>query len=242
MQRNRRIGTSVSGLVQFIERHDMNTLRQWLTAGYAYLDETNSRLSARLGVPKSIKITSVKPSGTVSLLAGATPGVHHPESSYYLRRVRLSVFSPFYRALKKSGYPIEPLIGDEERTIVVSFPVAVDGHIKTHDKGISIWEQLSLAAFLQRYWADNQVSCTVTFDPKSETDQIATALDYFQYHLKGISFLPRHEQGAYAQMPYEAITKEQYDELVARIKPLDFSSVTSDGAGEQFCTNDNCAV
>jgi len=62
-----------------------------------------------------------------------------------------------------------------------------------------------MASLLQRYWADNQVSCTVTFDPEKESSQIKNALDYFQYSLKGISFLP-HTKDVYPQMPYEEIT------------------------------------
>jgi hypothetical protein len=54
---------------------------------------------------------------------------------------------------------------------------------------LSMWEQLALASFLQRHWADNQVSCTVTFDPETEASQLKHALDYYQYQLKGISFL-----------------------------------------------------
>jgi hypothetical protein len=241
MSRNRRIGTSVTGVAQFINDRGIDELKSWLTTGYLVLRDFDGDLSERLNVPKSIKITSVKPSGTVSLLAGATPGVHYPESTYYIRRVRLSVFSPFYKSLKRAGYPIEPLVGDEDRTVVVSFPVKVDEGIKTHEQGISMWEQLSLAAFMQKYWADNQVSCTVTFDPK-DANQIAPALDYFQYQLKGISFLPRHDYGAYPQMPYESITKEQYESLLARVKPIDFSSVLTDGSGEKFCSNDGCEI
>ena len=72
-----------------------------------------------------------------------------------------------------------------------------------------MWEQMSLAAFMQKYWADNQVSCTVTFDPETEGKQIAYALNYFQYQLKGISFLPKLKYGAYRQMPYEEITQNR---------------------------------
>lgn len=66
---------------------------------------------------------------------------------------------------------------------------------------LSVWEQLSLAAFLQKHWADNQVSCTVTFDPDTEREQLKPALELFQYQLKGVSFLPRMKSGAYKQMP-----------------------------------------
>lgn len=82
-------------------------------------------------------------------------------------------------------------------------------------RDVPMWEQLSLAAFLQRHWADNQVSCTVTFDPVSEGKQLRHALEYFQYQLKGVSFLPRQPQGAYAQMPYEEIDQHTYNSMVA---------------------------
>jgi ribonucleoside-triphosphate reductase (thioredoxin) len=80
---------------------------------------------------------------------------------------------------------------------------------------VSMWEQLSLAAFLQRYWADNQVSCTITFDPECEGRQLSAALDVYQYQLKGASFLPRLPSGAYAQMPYEEIDEVKYKAMVS---------------------------
>ena len=91
--------------------------------------------------------------------------------------------------------------------MVVEVPVDVGEGVRTLPD-VSMWEQLALSAVAQRYWADNQVSSTVTFDPVSEGNQIANALDVFQYQLKGISFLPRLDYGAYPQMPYEAIDKE----------------------------------
>ena len=70
---------------------------------------------------------------------------------------------------------------------------------------------------MQRHWADNQVSCTVTFNPETESEQIAPCLNYYQYHLKGISLLPRHDYGAYPQMPYEAIDEKTYQKQVSKL-------------------------
>src|SRR5690606_12093250 len=100
---------------------------------------------------------------------------------------------------------------------------------------VTIWEQVALAVFLQKYWSDNQVSCTVTFKPE-EAGQIKTVLDYFKYDLKAISFLPKLETGAYAQMPYEAITKERYESLAANIRNIDFMMLAEDSVGEKFCS------
>ena len=82
----------------------------------------------------------------------------------------------------------------------------------------------SVEAFLQRHWADNQVSCAVTFDPEKEGDEIPFVLNYFQYHLKRISLLPRHDYGAYPQMPYEAIEEKEYNKQVKKLGKLTFRS------------------
>ena len=106
-----------------------------------------------------------------------------------------------------------------------------------------MWEQMALAAFMQRYWADNQVSCTVTFDPKKEGPMISTALNYFQYQLKGISMLPKSEVGAYRQMPYEEITEKEYHKMVKSLSYLSFRQVKGNEAEvEKFCNNDTCEI
>jgi adenosylcobalamin-dependent ribonucleoside-triphosphate reductase len=242
MLRNRRIGCSMSGLAQFISNHGLHELRKWMSDGYDSIQELDTMYSDWLAVPKSVKTTSIKPSGTVSLLAGATPGMHYPESRYYIRRMRLSITSPLIPALEKAGYVLEPAFGSEDSTLVVGIPVDVGEGIRTASD-LSLWEQLSLAAFIQKYWADNQVSCTVTFDPETEGDQIAPALDYFQYQLKGISSLPRLDYGAYPQMPYEAVDKETYEELLSNVKRLSFGRIKGDDVeAERFCDNDVCEI
>ena len=126
--------------------------------------------------------------------------------------------------------------------LVVEVPVDVGEGIRTASE-LSIWEQFSLAAFMQRHWADNQVSCTVTFDPKTEADEIAPALNYFQYHLKGISLLPRHDYGAYKQMPYEAIDEKTYNSQIKKLGKLTFGVIKNEEAEiDKFCNNDSCEI
>lgn len=241
MLRNRRIGCSMSGIAQFITNKGLNTLKGWCEEGYKAIDRYDGIYSDWLAIPKSIKKTSVKPSGSVSLLAGATPGLHYPESRFYIRRMRLSKFSDLVKPFDKAGYVIEPCKGSEESTVVVEIPVDVGEGIRTVDE-VSLWEQLSIAAFMQKYWADNQVSCTVTFNSK-EGDQIKHALDFFQYQLKGISFLPKLKQGAYAQMPYEAINSEAYKTMMERIKPLKLGKIHNEEVEvEKYCDGDVCQI
>jgi hypothetical protein len=240
MLRNRRIGCSVSGVAQFITNRGLNELQNWLESGYDTIQDWDKQYSDWFAVPKSIKTTSVKPSGTVSLLAGATPGLHYPESRFYIRRVRVSKHSELIEPLKKANYTIEPAFGSEDTTMVVEVPVDVGEGIRTASE-LSIWEQFSLAAFMQRHWADNQVSCTATFNPETEADEIAPALNYFQYHLKGISLLPRHDYGAYKQMPYEAIDEKTYHFEAERLGKLYFGVIKNEEAEiDKFCNNDSC--
>ena len=242
MLRNRRIGCSVSGVAQFITNRGLNEFRDWLEGGYDTIQEWDKMYSDWFAVPRSIKTTSVKPSGTVSLLAGATPGLHYPESRFYTRRIRISVNSELIEPLKKAGYTIEPAFGSEDSTLVVEVPVDVGEGIRTAEE-LSIWEQFSLAAFLQRHWADNQVSCTVTFNPETEGEQIPHALNYYQYHLKGISLLPRHDWGAYPQMPYEAIDEKTYNKNVKKLGKLSFGVIKNEEAEiDKFCNNDSCEL
>ena len=107
MRRNRRVGTSLSGLAQFLAGRGMGALQQWCSEGYAALQEQDATLSEKFGVPKSVKTTCIKPSGTVSLLAGATPGMHFPESRFYIRRVRLAKNSNLVPVLRDAGFKVE---------------------------------------------------------------------------------------------------------------------------------------
>lgn len=245
MLRNRRIGCSMSGIAQFISTRGIETLRQWCNAGYETIQYYDRVYSEWFAIPRSIKTTSVKPSGTVSLLAGATPGMHYPISRFYLRRVRLPKDSELIPPLLAAGYHVEPCAGSEETTSVVEFPVDAGEGIRSESE-VSMWEQVLLAKFLQREWSDNQVSCTVTFDRETEGPQIKHVLNYAQYHLKGISFLPRFTSG-YAQMPYEAISEETFNTMRARISGDPFqvsttATLQTDAKAEMFCDGDSCVM
>jgi len=242
MLRNRRIGCSMSGIAQFVAHHGVGVLQSWMDKGYQHIQNLDKEYSDWMAIPRSIKTTSIKPSGTVSLLAGATPGIHFPESRYYIRRMRLGIDSALVPALEKAGYKLEPAFGSEKSTLVVEIPVDIGEGVRTLDK-VSMWEQLSLAALAQKYWADNQVSCTVTFDPETEGPQIANALDIFQYQLKGISFLPRLDIGAYSQMPYESIDESTYKSIKESLGKLNFGRIRGEEVViERFCDNDVCEL
>ena len=189
------------------------------------------------------KGTQVVSHNSVSLLAGSTPGVHWPISRYYIRRVRLMNKSKLLEPLRAAGFNIEPCYGSEKTTVVVEFPIALGENIRTQEE-VGIWEKMHLTKFIQEHWADNQVSVTVDFDPVTEGPQIEQILQYFQYGLKSVSFLPR-TNGVYPQMPYEPITKEKYEEIVASITQPNFENTRAADAEKEidrFCDGDRCVI
>lgn len=237
MLRNRRIGMSMSGIVQAMNKHGRRNFFEWCKNGYQYLDKVDRQYSDWLCIPTSKKRTSVKPSGTVSLLCGATPGIHFPESEYYIRNVRFSKTSRFLPILKKAGYEIEDDISATS-SVVVSFPVHEE-MFSRGKKDVTMWEQLELVAQMQQFWADNQVSATVHFQKHEEKD-IKNALELYEVRLKGISFLPLAE-GAYPQMPYIPITKEKYEKMRARLKPYKLDRIDHE-ITEAYCDSEKCVL
>lgn len=239
MMRNRRIGLSQSGIIQAFAKFGRRAvLNDFCDAGYKEVRHWDEKYSEWLCVPHSIKVTSIKPSGSVSLLAGATPGIHHPEASTYWRRVRLAKDSILVKILTDAGYEIEPAISDPDRTVVAKFAVS-DPHVRPVDE-VTIWEQVANAVDYQRYWADNQVSCTVKFK-SSERAEIARVLESFEDQLKGISFLPMSDHG-YAQAPYEPCTPEEAIEYNNRVKPADYSAYIMEAVGAKYCDGDTCEM
>lgn len=242
--RNRRIGTSLSGVAQFLSRHSKDEMVKWLEEGYATVEKYDRIYSEWLGVRESIRKTSIKPSGTVSLLAGCTPGCHYPIRNCYIRRVRYSAHHPDLKAIIAAGYHTEPMkMGDIEdpSTVVVEFPVLGDTNVKTVNE-VSAKDQMEVAALLQKHWADNSVSVTVTFDPEKEGKQIPSLLREFEKKLKAVSFLPALEEGAYPQMPYESISLKKYQALTAKIKPIRWSGLKSHDMNDVGCDGIACEI
>ena len=237
MLKNRRIGLSQSGVVQAFNKHGRREMLTWCDKAYSYVHQLDEEYSDWLCIPKSVRMTSIKPSGTVSLLNGSTPGVHFPEDEYYIRRIRFSKSNTMLDTLAEAGYNIE----DDKyspNTVCVEFPVHEKYFIKGK-KDVSMWEQLEIAAQYQHYWADNSVSITVTFKP-DEAAQIKSALEMYETRLKAVSFL-KYEETGYEQAPYEAITKEKYEELSANIKPITRFK-TASGSGTKYCDGESCTI
>jgi adenosylcobalamin-dependent ribonucleoside-triphosphate reductase len=238
MLKNRRIGLSQSGVVQAFAKHGRREIYEWCDKAYDRVQDLDEEYSNWLCIPRSVRMTSIKPSGTVSLLNGSTPGIHFPESEYYIRRIRFSNTSDLLGPLKKAGYKMEP-DAYSPNTTVVEFPVQ-EPYFEKSKKDVSMWEQLEIAAQYQHFWADNSVSVTVTFQPH-EAESLKSALEMYETRLKAVSFLAYKETG-YKQAPYEAITEKQYREMNKKITPIVRIKTETAGAGTKFCTNDSCTI
>lgn len=245
MQRNRRIGTSMSGVANFADRVGLPVLREWMDTGYATIKSYDNIYSEWLGIRESIKMTTVKPSGTVSILAGESPGVHWtPGGKYFNRAIRFSNEDPMLPLFKMANYRVEPASESPDTTSVVFFPIKSDAERAERD--VTIFEKMSLAAVAQRYWSDNSVSVTISFDPETESEHVGTVLHMYDGQLKTVSFLPSGNF-TYPQMPYTQITEQEYkDEGLMKLFPIDFSGVyagmAADAIGEAYCTTDACEI
>ena len=244
MQRNRRIGTSMSGVANFADIHGLPVLRDWMDTGYNTVKNYDVIYSEWLGIRESIKMTTVKPSGTVSILAGESPGVHWtPGGKYFDRAIRFSNDDPMLPLFKMANYRVEPASESPDTTSVVFFPI--ESNAKRSEKDVTIFEKMSLATVAQRYWSDNSVSVTISFDSENEKQHIGTVLHMYDGQLKTVSFLPQGND-TYPQMPYTQITEEQYAEAKNNLFPIDFSGVyagmAADAIGEAYCTTDACEI
>ena len=243
IKRNRRIGASQSGIQEAILKFGRRVyLEEFCDRAFNYITYLDIKYSEWLGIPLSIKRTSVKPSGSVSIVAGSLAGIHYAESDAYYRLVRVASESALIPILLAAGYKIEPAISDPIRTSVIYFPVLHPvGTISKTD--ISMWEQFANAVDLQHYWADNQVSITITFR-EHEKDQIARALSCFDNKLKGVSLLPISEHG-YQQAPYTPAPRAEIQAYTDSLAEIDFSTLTEEGEdadSNKFCDSSGCEI
>lgn len=242
VSRNRRIGVSVSGVADWLDATSVSHVFAALNKGYDVVRATNRKLAKEAGVAESIRVTTVKPSGTVSLLAGVSSGMHFPLAGHVLRRVRIARGSPVAELLAESGVPNEP---DEvsENTDVFEFPLRYGQGRTRSVKQVSVFEQAAVVTMLSRAWADNAVSNTLTVQPE-EMKHVERVLALNAPLVKSMSLLPDRGD-VYPQMPVEHINKEEFDKRRAAIGKIDWSGLhgsDGDAASEAYCTTDACEI
>jgi ribonucleoside-triphosphate reductase (thioredoxin) len=249
MGKNARIGCSLSGIQSARFKFGTRRFLEICDTGYRFICDRDKNYSDWLQVRESIKKTSLKPSGTVSLLAGPEPqppGIHYDTERTYLRRIRFSKSNPMIVKLQAAGYRVYDAPEQPESTCIVDFPVHNPRAVMTEaEVSHNIWEQLEFNAQLQEVWSDNQNSITVKFRQRPGIAQeIARALEMYETRLKAVSFLPHFESAedsTYAALPIQAISYEQYLKEIKDLKPYSFSEAVDDLLQES-CDNGVCPI
>ena len=240
VHKNMRMGIGMTGILQATEEQ-----RSWLKTAYTWIREYDKNYSEKNGFPISIKLTTVKPSGTLSLLAGVTPGVHpNPAGPFYIRRVRISSHSPLVEVCNKHGFPVEPqrkLDGSEDNsTMVISFPCKLPP--TTPVAANFDWRtQMDMVRRMQAEWSDNSVSCTVYYKKEDIEDIKLYLKKHFKNEMKTVSFLSYHGHG-FVQAPYETITEEEYNNMASKTKQITSVEIKEDDMEMMDCDSGACPI
>ena len=236
-----RMGIGITGYAMATEEQ-----KSWLPGVYEYLREFDKAYSAEHGFPESIKLTTVKPSGTLSLLSGVTPGAHPGYSHFFIRRIRMASDIPLVEKCRQSGYPIEfvkNFDGTEDRgTVVVEFPCKFPKHTKVA-KDVTAINQLETIKELQTNWSDNAVSVTIYYRLEELQDIKDWLAKNYNTSLKSVSFLLHSEHG-FVQAPYEEIDENEYDFRVMMTTPItdvEIEENSIDGA-QLGCESGACPI
>ena len=239
VHKNFRLGLGVTGICQSLDK------LKWLDKTYIELKKYDKKWSAKKGYPESIKLTTIKPSGTLSLLSGSTPGIHPAYSEYYIRRVRMANDDKLIDVCKKLGYSIEYVLNFDgtknHNTIIVEFPCC-SGKNTIYAKDMTAVTQLEMVKNLQKIWSDNSISVTVYYK-KQELKNIKRWLkENYKNNIKSVSFVLHQEHG-FKQAPYEEISKEKYDNLMRIVKPLHNIEVNNDkDLNIEECNKGSCPI
>jgi len=216
-EEERLLGVSLTGQFghKFMSgKEDLIMLESFLMSMRDRAREVNQEEAGKIGIPESAAITCVKPSGTVSQLVGVSSGMHPWHSPYYIRTVRGSKGDPISVFLKEVGIPVEDDVMKPNDTYVFSFPVkAPDGAIVRND--LTAIDHLNIWLVYQRAWCEHKPSITVSVKEDEWMEVGAWVYKNFD-EVSGISFLP-HSDHTYKQAPYQEVSKEEYDTLVAKM-------------------------
>ena len=211
---------------------------------YRYAAQSGADSMAEdLGTPKSKNITTVKPSGTLSKLMDTTEGMHSPLGAYVFNKVNFGIDDPMLPCLIEAGYEVmdNPYSSSSK---LVTFPVFNGGSEYNQDTAVV---QLDRYKRLMQNWCDQNVSCTISYSP----DELPSILDWLWNnwdHYVGVSFILRTDPTktaadlGYAYLPQEVVSKQKYDEYVARLKPVNYDDGGSTSDLEADCAGGACPI
>ena len=241
------LGVSLTGICDhYLLGKDSPDLEKWLTEMKDVAIKTNKEWADKLGINQSTAITCVKPSGTVSQLVDSASGIHPRFSKHYIRRVRSDKKDPLAQYMTAAGFPVEDDVMSKS-SLVFSFPIKSPDS-STTVKQVGAMEQLKLWKKYQNYWCEHKPSITVYYTDDEFLQVSQWIWENFDT-VSGISLLPVSDH-VYQQAPYEDITAEKYEELLAAM-PVDVNwddlehfekEDTTTGSQELACTGGACEI
>lgn len=238
VHKNMRLGLGVTGVCQSLDK------LKWLDSCYVNLRKFDKEWSKQNNWPCSIKLTTIKPSGTLSLLAGSTPGGHGAIYPFYIRNIRMSSQDALVPFCRNIGCAVEYARNFDKSknydTVVVSFPCQSNGAVLASELGAI--KQLELVKTLQTVWSDNAVSVTVYYRPEELDDIKVWLKENYETGIKSVSFL-LHDDHGFDQAPYIEVSEEEYGKLVAEMKPITNIQNLGDGVLETMeCAGGACPI
>ncbi len=251
VERTNRIGVGLTGVHEFAWKHFNLTFRDLLDEDkafefWAFIGEMRRTVEqsavnfaevTNVAIPHTF--TTMKPSGTISKVMDCTEGAHLAAMSYYIRWVQYALDDPAVQEHKDRGYPVKDVSKQYVGHCVIGFPTKMPiadlmgGELVTAADVTPI-DQYTWLRLLETHWLggdgkNNQVSYTLKYDPE--------AVNYYQFTemilenqplVRACSVMPQINESAYAYVPEEEISEEQYDEFVSKIDRFAKEAVDSD--------------
>jgi len=244
----RLLGVSLTGIMDCgLTNGKEKNLDNLLESLKAEAVAVNKEWSEKLGIPQSVAITCVKPSGTVSQLVDAASGIHARHNPFYVRTVRGDKKDPLTKMMTDMGFPVEDDVMNPTNTAVFSFPMKVhEGAVFRTD--MTAIQQLELWLTYQKHWCEHKPSVTISVKEDEWMEVGAWVYKNFDW-MSGVSFLPFSEH-SYQQAPYQDTNKEGYEFLKEQMpKNVDWSKLSeyemSDmtiGSQELACVAGACEI
>jgi len=247
-EEERLLGVSLTGIMDhpIIGDADNPELPKILEEFKEVAIQTNKEWAEKLGIPQSVAVTTVKPSGTVSQLVNSASGIHARFSPYYIRRVRVDQHNPLTDFMISAGFENEIDLFNPKVT-VFSFPVKSPDNA-VFVKTVGALRQLKIWKIYQDYWCEHKPSCTVYYTDDEFLEVGAWVWENFD-QVSGLAFLPAGDGHIYKQAPYEEITKEKYEELLAVQPDISWRDLknfeeedNTTGTQELACTGNMCEL
>lgn len=248
IHKNHRIGVGMTGVVNYYERFGSTKTIAICKSSYRLIRETNKKYAAKMGIRESIRVSTIKPDGTIGLILGVSSGINFPICKHAKRRICYDNSNVLLKYIGEAGYEIEPSTLNANQSYAI-FPIC--GSKLRAERDAGIYEKLALVELVQRHYSDNAVSVTIGFSPEREGNLIEQAVSMKIPQLKCLSVFPQYEgvTTQYTHLPFENITEEKYNELKSLVKPLDRRTLygvnkvkDADNEATSGCTGDACSI